>query len=81
MNVLSKPIALSMALFAAATAHAETLNFAAVACGDFNKGDADSNGKLLFWLNGYYMGNNDEPIIDFDKLGKQAKAMIQYCPR
>jgi acid stress chaperone HdeB len=58
---------------------AESLSLAKIHCDDFNKGYPQSNGKLLFWLNGYYMGNDDDAVIDFNRMERQGNALIQFC--
>jgi acid stress chaperone HdeB len=61
------------------TVQAQTLKLATITCDDFIKADKEVIGNLMMWLGGYYMGNNDDAIIDFDKLAKDGKSHGKYC--
>jgi len=61
------------------TVWGQTLELTKVSCGDFIKSDQATIGNLMMWLAGYYMGNDDDPIIDFDKLSKEGKELGTYC--
>ena len=58
---------------------AATFEFSKLSCGEFIKQDPATIGNLMMWLGGYYMGDEDDPIIDFDKLGKQGEELGKYC--
>ena len=34
---------------------------------------------IAVWLNGCYMGSDDEAIVDFDKINSRGDALIKYC--
>ena len=36
--------------------------------GDFIKYNKETVGNLIVWLSGYYTGDDDEAVIDFDKI-------------
>jgi acid stress chaperone HdeB len=60
-------------------ARADTLDLRKVGCGDFAETDGTSKTNIAIWLNGYYMGENDEAIIDWDKVNNLGNALIKYC--
>jgi hypothetical protein len=70
---------LAIALLAAPGAQAATFEFSKLSCGEFIKQDAATIGNLMMWLGGYYMGDDDDPVIDFDKLSKEGEALGKYC--
>jgi hypothetical protein len=41
-------------------------------------GSADET-TVAVWRNGYDMGNDDEAVIDFNKVNAQGNALIKYC--
>lgn len=67
------------ALLMASAAQAQTFEFSKVTCAEFVKFDQATIANLMMWLGGYYMGDDDDPIIDFDKLRKQGEALGKYC--
>ncbi len=50
-----------------------------VTCGDFAKSDSQSLTNVSLWLSGYYMGEDDDAVIDFDRVNKMGNALVQYC--
>jgi acid stress chaperone HdeB len=68
-----------VALLCAPAARADTLEFSKVTCEEFVKADPATIGNLMMWLGGYYMGDEDDPVIDFDKLKKQGGELGKYC--
>jgi hypothetical protein len=78
MKILGASI-VAIALLVAPGAQAVTLEFSKVSCGEFIKQDATTIGNLMMWLGGYYMGDEDDPVIDFDKLTKEGEELAKYC--
>ena len=60
-------------------AQAENLDLRTIECSALAKGDSQSNTTIAVWLNGYYMGNDDEPIINFDKVNNLGNALVKFC--
>lgn len=46
---------------------------------DFVKSGRDTIGNLLMWLSGYYTGEDDEAIIDFDKMAADGEKLGKLC--
>ncbi|MDQ0469587.1 HdeA/HdeB family chaperone [Labrys wisconsinensis] len=67
------------AILAASAAGAATLDLRKVTCGDFAKSDSQSLTNVSLWLSGYYMGEDDDAVIDFDRVNKMGNALVQYC--
>ena len=58
---------------------AQALKLSKITCEEFINADKDVIGNLLMWLGGFYMGNNDDAVIDFDKLARQGGKLGKYC--
>ena len=69
----------SVALLWISPVQAQVLKLSAITCEEFIKTDKEVIGNLLMWLGGYYMGNNDDAVIDFDKMAKDGGALGKYC--
>ena len=67
------------ACLAASAARADKLDLATIPCGGFAKSDNVTLTNVALWLNGYCMGNTDDPIIDFDKVNNLGNAPVKYC--
>src|SRR5215204_1842306 len=74
--------AFALVLFAfmsAAPAAAQKLDVATIKCEDFVKSPKDTIGNLLMWLSGYYTGEDDDAVIDFDKMATDGQKLGAYC--
>lgn len=73
-------IALVTAVLALASpACAEKWDLSTVNCQAFLAFDKDTTNILLAWLDAYYKGEDDPPIIDTDKYLANAKKLGEYC--
>jgi acid stress chaperone HdeB len=70
---------LAVLAFSASAAQAAPLDLRTVTCDSFTKAGGADETTVAVWLNGYYMGNDDEAIIDFDKVNTRGNALIKYC--
>lgn len=72
--------ALAAVMLAAAPALAENnLDLAKVTCKDFLGAGKDNISIILTWLDAYYLGKDDPPVIDFDRMAKSGAALGKYC--
>lgn len=69
----------TVGLLWAPNGQAQVLKLSTITCEEFIKTDKEVIANLLMWLGGYYMGNNDDAVIDFDKLGKDGAELGKYC--
>jgi acid stress chaperone HdeB len=72
-------IVLAATILFSTAAHAEPLDLRTVNCGDFAKAEGKDKTTIAIWLNGYYMGNDDPAIIDFDKVNNLGNQLVGYC--
>lgn len=75
-------IALALAIaFMASPASAQKLDLGKVKCEDWLKAPKESIAITLAWLDGYYADQDADPVIDFDKIGKDAEKLGEACAR
>ena len=68
-------------LSAAIPAHAQQLDMATVKCRDFVSSSKENIALMLMWLQGYYSDEDTSPIVDFDKMKKDAQMLREYCDK
>ncbi len=61
------------------SAFATEIDLSTWTCQKFQSASKDDIGVILAWLDGYYKGENDPPIIDTDKFVANAKKLGEYC--
>ncbi len=66
-------------LFCGNAALATEIDLSTWTCHQFQTASKDDIGVILAWLDGYYRGDNDPPIIDTDKFVENAKKLGEYC--
>jgi acid stress chaperone HdeB len=67
------------AFFIASSAHANILDLRKLTCDDIAKGSTRDNTTIAIWLNGYYVDNDAEAVIDFDKVNNLGNALVKFC--
>jgi acid stress chaperone HdeB len=67
------------AFFIISSAQAGSLDLRKLTCDDIAKGSSQDNTTIAVWLNGYYMDNNAEAVIDFDKVNNLGNALVKFC--
>lgn len=69
------------ALLAPLPANAEKLDVSTITCKQFLEFSKEKGSLLLTWLEGYYSADEDDPIIDSDKMMENAKALGAACAK
>ncbi|HEX8664969.1 MAG TPA: HdeA/HdeB family chaperone [Beijerinckiaceae bacterium] len=72
-------LAFALPLLGAAPASAQKLDVATIKCDDFVKSGKETIGNLMMWLSGYYTGEDDDAVIDFDKMAADGQKLGAYC--
>lgn len=75
------PLATAAMLSVALPVHAQKLDVSTVKCNDFVSSGAENIAMILMWLQGYFSEEDASPIVDFDKLGKDANLIGEYCAK
>ena len=62
-----------------APAKANEIDLSTWTCKQFQSANRDEVTLILAWLDGYYRGEDDPPVIDTEQLGANAKKLGAYC--
>ena len=57
------------------------MDMSTVKCRDMAANTAEKNAMILMWLQGYYSEEDASPIVDFDKMKKDAGKLGAYCAK
>jgi acid stress chaperone HdeB len=68
-----------LAAIAATPVSAQKIDISTIKCEEFVKSGKDTIGNLMMWLSGYYSGEDDEAIIDFDKMAADGEKLGKLC--
>ena len=60
---------------------AEPIDLSTVTCKKFFEYNKDNLSLLLMWLDGYYKDEDDDPIIDFDKMARTPRSSASTAAR
>ena len=74
-----RALLLAATLLAAPAAMAESLDLSTIKCQEFLSSGKDNIAIIITWLDGYYKEQNDPPILDFTKFGKDSEKLAKYC--
>ena len=78
MKIISA-ILLAIALAAATPVQAQKIDLNTVKCKEFIESSSEKIGFIMMWLSGYYMDEDDPPVIDFDKMKADGAKLGDYC--
>jgi acid stress chaperone HdeB len=78
MKLLAAAAAIALAL-GATPAAAQKIDLSTVTCKDFLESGQDNISYILMWLHGYYTGEDDPAVIDFDKMKERGTKLGAYC--
>jgi acid stress chaperone HdeB len=66
-------------LLAGSPGFAAKIDLSKMRCDEFLKSGKEDVGYTMAWLDAYYRGDDDPPIVDTDKLDADAKKLADYC--
>ena len=70
---------LAAMIFLPSVAFANRLDLSTVKCGEWMEGSKEEIGLTVAWLGAYYMGDDDPPVMDFDKMKTDAGKLGKFC--
>ena len=76
----SMALLIAAALFAA-PASAQVVDLSVITCKEFLDSGKESIGYIMMWLDGYYTGEDDPAVVDFDKMKKAGEKLGEYCAK
>jgi acid stress chaperone HdeB len=78
MKILAAVLAAGL-LVSCNSAFAEDIDLSTWTCKKFQAADKEDIGVILAWLDGYYRGEDDPPVINTDRFVANAKKLGAYC--
>jgi acid stress chaperone HdeB len=66
-------------MWASGPVAAEQVDMSTITCKKFFEYSKENIGLMLMWLDGYYKDEDDDPIVDFDKMAQDSKKLGEYC--
>jgi len=63
----------------AAPASAQVVDLSAITCQQFLDSGKETIGYIMMWLDGYYTGEDDPAVVDFDKMKERGEKLGDYC--
>lgn len=66
-------------IFLPSAALAERIDLNTVKCKEWMESSAEDIGLTVAWLDAYYMGDDDPPVMDFEKMKKNAGKLGKFC--
>ncbi|MGB6536727.1 MAG: HdeA/HdeB family chaperone [Xanthobacteraceae bacterium] len=79
MKIFARVFLAAGLLVCCGTAFAADIDLSTWTCHKFQSASKEDVGIILAWLDGYYHGENDPPVIDTDKFVANAKKLGEYC--
>lgn len=79
MKMFAAVVAGGMLFCSGSCAFAGDIDLSTWTCQKFQSASKDDVGVILAWLNGYYRGDDDPPVINTDKFVANAKRLGEFC--
>lgn len=82
MKISARHLASIFIIVGMSAAHARSsdiLDLNTVKCQEWINGTEESIGYTMAWMDGYYMGEDDAPVINFDNMKRKATKLAKYC--
>ena len=76
---LSFAVVIGLCAFSAQTAIAQKTDLASVKCADFLKTAEPEAANIVTWLQGYYTYEDDQAVVDSDKVKLKEGQIKEYC--
>jgi hypothetical protein len=55
------------------------IDMSKLSCAQFTAYSKDNMSVVMMWLEGYYTEEDDDPVIDFGKMGGDMTRLLIYC--
>ena len=72
-------VLVASAVLAGSPGFAAKIDLSKMRCDEFLKSSKEDVGYTMAWLDAYYRGDDDPPIVDTDKFDADAKKLADYC--
>lgn len=80
MRALHLASAFALTLLAAAPAFADqVLDMSTIECHQFTDYNTDNKALIVTYLEAYYLGDNDAPVLNFTKMKSDTAKLLEFC--
>jgi acid stress chaperone HdeB len=59
----------------------QVVDLSTIKCKEFLDSGKETIGYIMMWLDGYYTGEDDPAIVDFDKMKQKGEKLGEYCAK
>jgi len=62
-------------------ADAQVVDLSTIRCKEFLDSGRETISYIMMWLDGYFTGEDDPAVVDFDQLKQKSEKLGAYCAR
>jgi acid stress chaperone HdeB len=62
-------------------ADAQVVDLSTIRCKEFLASGKETIGYIMMWLDGYFTGEDDPAVVDFDQMKQKGEKLGEYCAR
>jgi acid stress chaperone HdeB len=60
-------------------APAQVVDLSTIKCKEFLDSSKETVGYIMMWLDGYFTGEDDPAVVDFDQMKRKGEKLGAYC--
>ena len=64
-----------------APATPQVVDLSTIKCKEFLDSSKETIGYIMMWLDGYFTGEDDPAVVDFDKMKRKGTQLGEYCAK
>ena len=72
---------IAIALLLPDPACAQVVDLSTIKCKDFLDSSKETVAYIMTWLDGYFTGEDDPAVVDFDEMKRKSARLGAYCAR
>lgn len=78
-TLLASAVAVALLAIAPAFAADQVMDLSTIECHQFTAYNKDNTALIMTWLEAYYLGDNDPPVLNFTKMASDTKSLLEFC--
>lgn len=78
---VASAVLIAIVLFLPDPASAQVVDLSTIKCKDFLDSSKETIGDIMMWLDGYFAGEDDPAVVDFDQMKQKGEKLGEYCAR
>jgi acid stress chaperone HdeB len=59
----------------------QAVDLSAIRCKQFLDSSKETVGYIMMWLDGYFTGEDEPVVVDFDQMKKKSEKLGEYCAK